>query len=318
MEIILKVGENEFAPLLDRGKAVADVNRAFSAQLEMLRDVTNYGTNLIPRSFGSSDKKLRDVVVIGILLRQVVAMLDGVELLASNGAVHAASLQARSLFEASAYIDWILLADGEKKAIYYYVHNLRRQRRLAQRLQPGSPEATAFAASMPDLESLKDPKVIEQAQDDIKNIDRVLSQHEFAVVSKTFDQFAKRRKADPAWYVPLGMRSVNAVISAVGRSAEYTMFYNPWSETMHSSNYRQHVRMGKGTVTFEPLRHLEGFAALFRLSVTTALRTYRAILTQYRDGELRAFSTKYSENWKKALMEVPTIKYQVTTNIPVP
>jgi len=221
MEITIK--ENEFHPLLDREKAVVDSKRAFSVQLEMLRDAINYGTNLIPRCFGSSNKELKDIVVIAILLRQVVAMLDAMELLTSNGAVYAVGLQARAIFEASVYIDWILQSDAEKKATYYYVHNVRRQRRSAQRLQPGSPEATTFLASMPDLDFLRDPQVAEHANKALKEIERVLSQPEFAVVSKAFDQCTRKH---PNWYEPLGMRSLNALVDAVaGRQS--TPFFTP-------------------------------------------------------------------------------------------
>jgi hypothetical protein len=46
--------------------------------------------------------------LIGTLLRQVVAMIDAVEILMCRSAVHAASLQLRALFEASVYIEWML------------------------------------------------------------------------------------------------------------------------------------------------------------------------------------------------------------------
>jgi hypothetical protein len=243
-------------------------------------------------------------------------MLDGTELLASNGAVHAAALQARALIEASAYIEWILSADGEKKATYYYVHNLRRQRRWALRFQQGSPEATAFTALVPDLPSMKDPNAMAEAARSLVDIDRVLSQPKFAAVGQDFDKHAfKSGKGDKSWYVPLGIRSVGHLLSVVGMSGEYIVFYSSFSEAMHSSNYMQHVRMGKGTVTFEPLRHLKEFGTLFSMTASAAIRTYRRVLLNYRSGELPAYSRKYSENWRKAFLEVPKIKYEVTTNI---
>jgi len=42
-------------------------------------------------------------------------MLDGVEVLLSNGASYTAQLQLRALLEASIYIEWILKGDGDKK-----------------------------------------------------------------------------------------------------------------------------------------------------------------------------------------------------------
>ena len=125
--LLIKVRENEYKALLDRDKTAEDVKK-LRPWLLLIRDITDYGTNLIPRCIGSSDRKLEDAVLVAALLRQVVAMLDGVEVLLSGGAVYAANLQMRALFEASVYVDWMLAGDLEKKAQYYYVHNLRRLR----------------------------------------------------------------------------------------------------------------------------------------------------------------------------------------------
>jgi hypothetical protein len=73
----IKIGENEFRQLLEREKALAGVAHAFFPQIQTLRDIVNYGTNLIPRAHGSSDKELSSIIVIGTLLRQIVAMLGG-------------------------------------------------------------------------------------------------------------------------------------------------------------------------------------------------------------------------------------------------
>jgi hypothetical protein len=98
--MLIKVGESEFKPLLNRNKTIADIKEHLGPWLALIRDVVNYGSNLIPRCFSSSEKGLKDTVLLAILLRQVVAMLDGVETLLSNGATHAAQLQMRALFEA--------------------------------------------------------------------------------------------------------------------------------------------------------------------------------------------------------------------------
>jgi len=113
--MLIKVRESEFKPLLDRDKAVGDVKKHLNQWIDLIRDVTDYGANLIPMCFSSSDRTLKDAVVLAILLRQVVAMLDAIQVLLSNGAVHAAHLQLRALFEASIYIDWILESDSRKR-----------------------------------------------------------------------------------------------------------------------------------------------------------------------------------------------------------
>ncbi len=102
--MLIKVGENEFKPLLDRDKVTPDIKEHLSPWIDLILDLTNYSSLLIPRCFSSSARDLKDAVVLAILLRQVVAMLDGIEVLLSNGAVHAAQLQLRALLEASVYI----------------------------------------------------------------------------------------------------------------------------------------------------------------------------------------------------------------------
>src|SRR5208282_5602896 len=129
--MLISAPETEYKPLLDRDRTLADVKEHLQPWLRLIRDITSYGTNLIPRCMVSSDRKLADAIILATLLRQAVAMLDGIEILLSNGAVYASNLQMRALFEASVYIDWIQLRDTEIRAAYYYVHNLRRMRTWA-------------------------------------------------------------------------------------------------------------------------------------------------------------------------------------------
>jgi len=57
-------------------------------------------------------------------------------------------------------------------------------------------------------------------------------------------------------------------------------------------------------------RELSGFGVLFHFSVGNAIRCYRAILGEYRSGELTNFSRKYTEKWRIAYLNVPKIQYQ--------
>ncbi len=136
--------EDEYKPLLDRDRLAVEVTQHLSAHVELIRDVTNYGTCLIPRCLVSSNRTLKDLIVIAVLLRQLVAMLDASEVLISSGAVYASNLQVRAIFEAAVYIEWTLGSDGDRKAVHYYVRNLRQQRVWAARLLPGSVEAQEF------------------------------------------------------------------------------------------------------------------------------------------------------------------------------
>jgi len=114
-------------------------------------------------------------------------------------------------FEASVYIDWILLNDWERKAGYYYVHNLRRKRIWALRTQPGSPESQEFITMMNKAGVQIGDNVREAAKLQIQEIDRILSQSKFAAISKDIEQYRGRKRFDPAWYAPLGERHLRGM-----------------------------------------------------------------------------------------------------------
>jgi hypothetical protein len=135
-DLLIKVPESAHKGLLDREEVVASIRQDLRPWSTLLEDIASYGSNLIPRCFVSSNRGLKDIVVLAILLRQVVAMLDGIHVLLSHGACYVAQLSTRALFESSTYIDWILLSDSEKKSLYYYVHNLRRKRHWARKMYP--------------------------------------------------------------------------------------------------------------------------------------------------------------------------------------
>lgn len=306
----IKVRENEYRGLLNREQVIGHAKSIFPEQLTVLQDVVNYGTHLIRRCFEDSDKELKDIVLLYVLTRQIVAMLDAIEVLTSSGAVYAAGLQARALFEATVSFDWIRKGDAEEKAQYYYVYNLRRERRWAQRTQLGSSEATGFSALAPDLKSLQDPKVVETSKERIAKINGFLSRPEFQPVNKAFDDCLKNRKNDVQWYRPLGIKSVKHMMAEVGKSAEYMVNYSFWSEVMHSSDYSQHVVIRDGAISLRQIRNLSDFGALFKFTVAAALHAYRTVLQLYRPGEMPVLDRKYIENWQQTFMNVPAIKYE--------
>lgn len=310
-DLLIKVGESAHPGFLDRDTVIADIRAHLKPWSNLIQDVTNYGSNLIPRCFTSSERQLKDAVIIAILLRQVVAMLDGVEILLSNGACHVSQLPARALFEASVYIDWILQGDSERKSLYYYVHNLRRMRLWARRTQAGSPESEAFMEATKKYGFQLTDDVQRSSKRQLEQIDNVLSQPKFAEVSADFDSCRKGRKHDPAWYVPLGPRTLWALAEAVDKVSQYLVLYSPASDVMHGSSYERHVAIGKGEITFQPIRSLEGFETVLRFSVGDAFATYRRILEEYRPGELQLFSKKYLEKWQEAFLTFPPIKYEV-------
>jgi hypothetical protein len=277
----MTIPEDPHKLLLDDEGATAFVSEHLQTWTNLLRDLTNYGSHLIPRAYSSSGKTLSDMVLIGTLLRQLVAMIDAIEILLCRSAVHASTLQLRAMFEASVYIDWMLASDRENKAAYYYVHNLLRLRLWAMRVEGKS---------------------------HVNEIDRVLAQSRFAAIRDDFRDWKKGNDHRPNWYSPLGVPDLRDMAIKVNQEPFYVFVYGPGSEVMHTSNYGHHVRVGSGRITFLSIRHPKGFSTTVRLTATIAIDIFMKILKEYREGECARFGQKYIEKWQQAFRSIPELK----------
>lgn len=306
--------EKEFTLILDRRKHEADVRQHFAKHIELLVDLVNYGSNLIPRAYDSSAKKLEDVIVVGILLKQVVSMIDAVEVLIAKGAAGPANLQARAAFEASLYIDWILKGESSNKAKYYYVSNLRNQRLWALRLKTGTQEKEIFLQGFRNMEEyIKIPdldKVEEEANEELRRIDAFLLKPGWAEINKHFEQKKnKKAGAEAYWYRLLGISSIRQLANDVGRIGEYYLFYSRGSEIMHTASYKDHLQFGRGTVSFAPIRHLKDVNIVLRFITIVAISSFVSTLRYYRHGELQFFTRKYVQDWRAAFLNIPSVSY---------
>lgn len=305
--------EQPLLGIIDREPARRHAEENFTAQILLLQDFVNYGSNLIIRAFNSSEKQLRDVVACGVFLKQIVGLIDSVELLISAGTAYPAFLPARAAFEASVYLDWMLFSDSEKKAKYYVVSNYRDERRWASRGIRGSIEDAALSSITRsiglDIHSER-PSLEGEAKRHLKEVDRILAQPDFKNIDLEFDALRKRRKHDPFWYEPLGMRSLRAIAKAVQREPEYEFFYGRGSSITHTSQYKDQIRFSHGKVSFKQIRHLSGIEQLVTFVGLTALKSFHHTLLQYRNEEAPAFLKKYLEDWRAPFQTVRPVTYK--------
>jgi hypothetical protein len=224
--------------LLDRENPRKNMAKGYGPQLNLLTELANYASNLILRAFHSSEKELRDMIVCFMLLKQVAVMLDAVDVLARAGAITAAYLPARAAFEASLYIEWMLVSDGEKKATYYYVGHVRAERFWGKRAARGSPESNAF------IEDMKQQLGVDLYSDRadlnreglrlIAGADSVLAHAKFAEANAAFEAWISTRSRnkskgnsknnpshEPEWYKVLGKSSVRSIAKELRRLADY-------------------------------------------------------------------------------------------------
>ena len=305
--------EKPFEPLLHRELHAHDAKQHFARQLALVHDVVNYGTNLIPSCFVSSKRDLGDIIVITVLFKQVVMMLDAFEVLISEACTEASVLQSRALSEASLYMEWMLISDKEKKALYYYVANVRKERQWARRGVLDDPEQKTFYKNLGDFAEAMEPtrhKLADVAPERLREIDEFLAKEPYAQVNADLEKARRGRQYEATWHAPLGEASVRGIAKSLGRLHEYEVFYVQTSEMMHASRHAPHIKIRKGNIKLEPIRHLEGLATTLRFTLSVVFHTYRNILQYYRPGQLAEFNNRYVRDWREAFMHIPEIRYE--------
>jgi len=305
--------ENPHLRMLDREGPAKVVQQNFTPQLDLLQQLTNFGSNLVLRAYNSSGRKLEDAISCYVLLKHFVSMLDATEILLRSGAVHAAHLPARAAFEASLYVHWILVSDPEKKARYYYVANLRNERLWALRGMQGSAEGQAFAEGLKDLAfdiHANEPNLSGDARKYLAEVNRILSQPEYKSIDEEFEKKKGRAKYDPEWYKVLGPKSIRELAGSLKRLPEYDLFYSKASQVTHTASYKDHLRFLAHAVRYKPVRNVDGLDSLLHFVMQLAVRTFQLILQYYRPGELRNYWKTYLEEWRQPFLNVTSVKYE--------
>lgn len=302
--------ENAHKHLLDRDEAEKAAIKALAKQIELLDQMANYGSNLLVRVLHTNKSKhIRDLIVCSVFLRQVVAMLDSLAIAFRAGSAHLALLAARPGFEATIYLEWMLLSDTKKKGEYYYVANLRRNRLWALRSTAGTPQ-NAKMASDPQLKSILDAVAAEAAtpaQAQIAEFDRICGKDAYKSINEAFEKACKGNK-EKDWYNLLGMDSIRAVAKSLNRLVEYDLFYSGASQLLHSSAMGPHIKVHvKDEFTVKPIRTIEGATSILNFCIGAAIRSFQLIVNHYRPGEAKTFSRIYAEEWRAAYLGIPKI-----------
>jgi Family of unknown function (DUF5677) len=307
---ILAMPEPPHPRLMIRQPAVDAMAAGYGAQLELLTQLTNYGSNLGIRAFNTSDRTMRDLIVCHVLLKQFTRMLDATDILMRAGAAAAARVPVRVAFEAAMFAEWMLVADGERKAACYVVGNLRATRLWTKRAIADAPERQTFLqhlgplggdirASMEDL-----PQAA--AHEQLQRLEAMLTGPRYLEVNAAFDAYKKAHKGgEPEWYKVAGKNNLREIAIQLQKLPEYIIFYAQGSEAVHSARYSDQIRILHGGVSAPPVRDLTGTHNVFNAAGSIAIILFQRILGFYRPQELPNFGRQYVEDWRPAYRNIP-------------
>jgi len=309
------MSEFQHPTLLNREAAAGFVSQHYGPQLGLLNEMTNYASNLIPRAYSSSAKQLPDLIVCFSLLKQFAGMLDAIEILLRAGAVHASFVPARAAFEVSLYLEWMLVSDTEKKAIHYYVGNIRAERIWGLRVQRSTSEASDFLKDMGQMgvDILANrPALDQEGASHVAQIERILSLPEFASTNKAFENHKKKagRRHEPEWYKVLGKANLKEIARELNRLPEYVVNYSKGSSVTHSQSYKDQLEFKSAGVGAHPIRNLAELHSAFNFAFTTSMLVFHRVLGFYRSEELMAFWKTYASDWRQAFINIPTLNIE--------
>lgn len=296
--------------VLDPAFAKAETERAFGPQIKIAREIVGESVALFQRAFSSSKRDLSDLVVIGVLYRQVVAMFDSAVLNLENGACYAALVPIRAMWEAGLSIEWMLKRGKDQYARQFYVAFVRSQRSWASNLIPGSPEHAALqeARRLSGKQPATDPPAekVASARETVSGADEILASDKNRDINAKFENLNLKAGRDAAWTKP-DPGSIYGLAKELGHLDEYQELYRFLSYPTHGGLMNTHLEFKGVDVNIEHIRSPEDFTIAFNLGVTFGLRSYLQIQDEYRRGEAADFGKRYIERWQQAFRNVPGI-----------
>jgi hypothetical protein len=300
--------DQAYKPILDRDQGV-EMSENFNDVIELLYELVDYGTNLIPRTFYDSPRDLKAICLLFDQAAQFVMHLDGITQLITSGAARSSNLQLRSLIETAHRIEWILATNSEAKVQYLYVANLRHRRHAQSIALPGTPEADRHNAMGAPALKLTAEQSRELATE-VERIDEILSRPPFALINTKFERHYAKKGFDQPWYKVYGVPSIRAMATELKHETEYRYFYSVLSRLTHGSDLWKSVSFGRGKVQVSPIREPQHIPQIAQLSAIMALRVYRLLLKEYRAGEEENLARKYMQEWRERFWK----RYQIDIN----
>ncbi len=286
------------------------MQEVFRPQLELLEELVNYGSNLIPRAYSDAKTDTADVVVIHNFLKQAVVLMDGIHIAATQGSVINGLILLRSLFEIKLCLEWILKKDTAYRGELFYVWQIRHKRKACLRHIPGTPEYSRFheaAKAEPALQGISDrlPYSLGELKDQVRKYDEALASEKWKSINGKFESAANGRSKHD-WYSP-EVGNLREMSKEIGKEAQYVIFFAHYSNLTHGLALEKNIWIGKEGAQSTSIRTIVGADELLMNTFNFSHEVFEKIIRHYRPGELVNLRRKYFEEWRERKLGTPTL-----------
>ena len=186
-----------YIPILDREYATSMAAK-FADSVNLVNEVLDYGSRLVPRAFVSSPKDIRAICAILVQFREFLAHLDAIGILLAAGNCFSTNLQLRSVLEISHTMEWLLKSDTDSKVKHLYVANIRKRRHRQAIAIVGTPESLRCNDSGNRVRLALNPEQLADIKSEIEQIDAILCSPEFANTNAKFESHYSAKGFDRA------------------------------------------------------------------------------------------------------------------------
>jgi len=254
-----------FIDLLEEGQDVA----AYQRNLERFSELTGEASlflwrnieGTLPASYAESKHY---PAVVMLLTRHVCEHIDGVAVLARQGAAEPCKLCLRSALEAAICIQYILEADSEQRGLSYIVAEAHRKITLYDMADQA--KRTPFDSYIAGLKSM-------------------LTKPEYAPIEA--DWQARKGKAN--WYSLFkGPPNFKDMCDRLGQADLYDWTYKNWSSAMHATDGFDKIAGSSKTTgekSIKPLRHPDGLQSYVVFAITISHMVSRWVLDRWGTQE---------------------------------
>ena len=269
--------------ILDPEYSAMDVRLLTDLACPIIRETLNHGTWVAKRCERAPDAQARvdEGLAPIVLYRQVLEMIDGVEVLLRQGCALASLPLLRSAYEAGLGLAYIAATKDPRVNLAWvttYVHQRIRGYRnllseadlqLAWKEQFGNPLSIAG-----------DPA------NAVANLESMLEQDHLRPINAEYRRLRAAKRPTP-WYAFFdGPQDLSQLSRRVGRHADYLVLYGPWSRIAHGNDFASFVvsANGKG-LSWRSVRDPDQLHHASILAISFMFGASRSLLHYARPGE---------------------------------
>ena len=283
--------------ILDRHLYKVQLEREIEEGTKVLQEIVNYATRVFARCSHNSPKVEDLNGPPHTLFLRIIELADAIEVLVREPTVRPAYPLLRVIFECLLQLEYILESrkKWERRSRAFIVCDMHRRIQAMRMIDDSTQVGKNFRASLLAdrefkglLESCTPP--IEEARKEILRLEHRLNQGEWIEIEHEYIRIRKRRQSGdiPFYSLFSNLQNLPALAHALGRPAMFQVFYQPWSQATHGTEWLSFFS-GKsdsfGRACIWGIRHPNGFPGVISDTVLLLSLAIKAMLSFYRPGE---------------------------------